>query len=161
MVDPSGHPMSPPTLSPADQRKQDALWRRIEAITGTGDGTTANGRVIRCGRCRRVCIRGLDAAVAARDVRLDPSPLSVLGEAVAVVTGRESWSVTLRAQTRLEINPRYSWEIAARPAGELESGDVLTRHVCASPWPSDGPLTGPTRIPARARSDAGTGDPPF
>lgn len=146
-----------------NEAQRRAVARLIETITGTGGGTRADARTERCARCRAETVRGLDGILCAFDVRLDPVPLSPLGEAAALTFGRYTWSLTLRGVRTLEISPRDPWSIAALPAGTLRRADVLTRHVCGRPWPLDGPLTAPSQLPDRSIRAGPAGDvaPPF
>jgi hypothetical protein len=158
---PANIPNVTPQPSAGDVAKRRALLARIELLTGHAGPREPIGRVSRCGRCRRRTVRGLDGYLCATDIRLDPAPLSPLGEVYAIVSGRGSWSVTLRGMSRLELAPRYQWDIDGTPAGQLERGDVVTAHLCASPWPWSGPLSAPSRIiPPTWDAPAG-GDPPF
>jgi hypothetical protein len=143
-----------------DDYRRRMVLQRIETLTGHAGPREPVGWVARCERCHRRIVRGLDAYLLASEVRLDPAPLSAVGEALAIIRRRHTWSLTLRGGSRLEIAPRYSWDITAVPAGGLDRGDVLTAHRCASPWPWSGPLAADSRIP-RPPPFADMDEPPF
>jgi hypothetical protein len=143
----------------------DAATRaRIEWLTGLPDGGRAHAALRRCPDCRAQVLTGPDSDFAAITVRLDPTPLSPLGEALALTLGRGAWRIAANAG-RLLIDRRSPWAVAGDPAGTLLRADVLTAHTCGNPWPSGfadtAGLSAPTRLPVpRARSDPG-GPPPF
>ena len=61
-------------------------------------------------------------------VTLDSRPLSRLGEALALVAGRGTFSLQ-RFAGRLEIANRDQFRIRGQPAG-INGVDVLVRHEC-------------------------------
>lgn len=90
----------------------------------------------RCPDCRADILRGLNDTVAASSIDVDPTPLSALGEALAILAGRstvacESWGGSGARFTR-----RGHHQITSRPAGTFR-GDVYATHLCGStPLPS-------------------------
>lgn len=73
-------------------------------------------------------MRGLDAELLADDVRVDPAPLSALGELLALAAGVHTYELHWRG--RYEIDPRELWHIQSRAPGELFNTDVVAAHVC-------------------------------
>jgi hypothetical protein len=110
----------------------DWLARHLEATGKLGPdriGRAARSR--HCKDCGQVILTGLDADLCAGVVRVDPAPLAPLGEALAQIAGRGTY--TLRragnATGRYELDPRTSWQITAHPAG-TDRYDVLAAHTC-------------------------------
>jgi hypothetical protein len=102
-----------------------------------------------CPRCRCLVIRALDAPVAAFDIRLDPEPLTEIGELTALLDGRMTYDL-LPIAGHHEIANRDQWRMRQR------KHPVLATHKC------------PGRIPANTRIQTSTtkGDrydqrPPF
>lgn len=112
-------------------------------------GRAARART--CRRCGRTILVGLDGDLCADVALADPSPLSVLGEAAALVLGRRTYSLRW-ASSRLELDYRSSFHI--RP--HRDRLDVVAEHDCHSlPLPS---LASVLSVASPARYD---GDPPF
>lgn len=81
----------------------------------------------RCKTCGRYILTGLDNDMCASVANADPTPVSPLGEALALIGGRRTY--TLRQTTdRLELQIRDRWQIAGSPAGTRH--DVLPEHTC-------------------------------
>lgn len=97
----------------------------------------------RCHRCHAQVVRGLDADVAAISVTADPQPIDQLGEALALLAGRSSYSL-LRRDSAWSLSPRDEYRIrAGKPA------TVLAEHRCGSPpLPAGPPLPEPIRRPS-------------
>lgn len=134
------------------------LQTHLETIGAANpDGIGRTARITRCRSCHQPVIAGLDADRAAGPATVDPTPLSTLGEALALATGRTTY--TLRTQPRLQLDHRYAIAIRHNPADHLTNNrDVVADHTCgADPLP-----TRPSRLDqterARVPADA---PPPF
>jgi hypothetical protein len=113
----------------------------------------------KCPTCRADILRGLDDDTCALLVVVDPTPLSPLGEALALVEGR--YTVTFRRDRgHLVLDLRDDFHIAGSPAGTRAFEDVLRQHVCNTAPPA-GPLATGSRHPAANIQEDYTGDPPF
>lgn len=127
----------------------------------TESGLTRKARVRSCpGRCGQQLLSGLDdPATCALEVRVDPVPLSPLGEALAVVEGR--YTVALHREAgRLVLDPRSPYDIAARPAGTGDREDVMRQHRCGDPPPT-GALAAPSTHPEAGPQTPVDDEPPF
>jgi len=101
---------------------------------------------------------GLDGDVMARAVKIDVVPLSALGEVVALLAGRETFSLSwIAGRGRYEIDVRYCEEIRGIPPGSTVNADVVAAHRCGAPA-LPRLMTG---IPSRVADQAATNDPPF
>ena len=104
------------------------LWRHLEETGAAGPdrvGRAAKATV--CRQCKRPIITGLDNDMCASVANADPTPVSPLGEALALIGGRRTY--TLHQTTdRLELQIRDRWQIAGSPAGTRH--DVLPEHTC-------------------------------
>jgi hypothetical protein len=105
-----------------------------------------------CPRCKAPVIVGLDADRAAINATCDPTPISELGEAYALVQGRATYCFA-DDQGRKILWHRYHWNIKAE-----RQWPVLAAHRCNQPMtPFAAPLTATTPRKAAAHDDA----PPF
>jgi hypothetical protein len=104
-----------------------------------------------CPRCKAPVIVGLDADRAAINATCDPTPLSELGEAFALIDGRATYDFG-NGPGRKELWHRYEWNITAP-----RRDPVLATHKCHKPM---APFAAPTCTPTRK---AATDDdlPPF
>ncbi|MGO4984792.1 hypothetical protein [Collinsella sp. Sow4_E3] len=84
----------------------------------------------RCRRCRADVLRGLDDMWAAGPIEVDPTPLSALGEALALLAGRRT--IACEHWHGLRFTRRGRWQITSRPAGTFR-GDVYASHLCGAP----------------------------
>lgn len=109
----------------------DWLVRHLEA-TGrrTRDGLTRKARARYCRTCGHLTVAGLAGDIAAVTAHCDLTPLSPLGEALAVIADRYTCSLR-RAGAGLELDLRDSFHMAT-PAG-TGPYDVLAQHVCGAP----------------------------
>ena len=126
-----------------------APWLKQHLIaTGVIDDNGIGRRAVvrTCVTCRATILTGLDADTAALTVRVDPIPLSPLGEALARVDGRPTYWLH-RDGGRLVLDLRDAWNIHARPAGTRLGEDILRAHQCGSP-PVAGPLEAETQHPS-------------
>lgn len=130
------------------------LQRLLEAKNP--DGITRAVRATYCRGCGAHVMRGLDADVAALPTVVDPTPLDPLGEALALLANRPTYS--LRWVGRYEIDHRLGATIAAHPAGSQPSVDVLAAHACNAASLTAHPRGHASRPP---RAKELTDDPPF
>ena len=89
-----------------------------------------------CRTCRAPVLTGLDAETCAFDARVDPTPLTALGEALALLAGLRTYD--LRIVGRIpRIRRRNAAAINRRPAGTPSAGfraaDVVAEHRCNTP----------------------------
>lgn len=88
-------------------------------------GDTSRAVTIRlCPTCRAPVLVGLDADHLALKATCDPTPLSALGEAVALVTGRTTYTLT-PGKDRKELDYRDEWRIA-----NPTRNPILAAHQC-------------------------------
>lgn len=124
------------------------LAHLIRAGYLTETGLSRRARLIACSRCKAVVMSGLDADVCAFEVECEPRPLTSVGEAVAWIEGRRTWSLTKARGGRFELDPRDARSIAKTPAGTGQRLDVLAEHVCRVELVSDlGATYGPSSFP--------------
>lgn len=116
---------------PAAPHLVDALIR-TGRLTETGLSRRARPRP--CPRCGTWTIAGLDADRCALEAHCDPTPLTALGEVIALASGRRTLEL-VRTRGRLELEQRWADHIADQPAGTTR-GDVLATHLCHQPIPS-------------------------
>lgn len=125
------------------------LQRQLEAKgRWNSDGISRGIHAGRCRTCTAPVVRGLDADVAGLPVTCDPQPVDSLGEAIALVGGRGTYTLALIAG-RWQVSHRDQWRIAARRADH-----VLASHQCDSP-----PLPPGPPLPEPPATRATTGDP--
>ena len=102
-------------------------------------GISRNARGRPCRDCGVYVLAGLDADRCAGTAHIDPTPLSALGEAMALVAGRDTYLLR-REGPGFRIDHRHRWNIAALPAGSPgQRGDIVSAHACHDPGPT-GPL---------------------
>lgn len=90
-----------------------------------------------CRSCAAPVLRGLDADVAGITVEVDPSPVDNLGEAVAVLTGRRTFSLRVARSDRGQVLGRQiEQRSAATIRGSVLRFPVHAEHRCdAAPLP--------------------------
>lgn len=98
-----------------------------DLINERGGEAWRNASTRRCPTCSQIVLYGLDGDVCALSARVDPTPLTVLGEAVAVISGRGTYNLTrVGGRQRLYL----------RDADAIE-GDrrypVVPEHRCGAP----------------------------
>lgn len=96
-------------------------------------GTPAKGRGCRCVRCivcRSDLVVGLDNDTCASRAICDPVPLSVIGEALALLDGRRTYELS-RHGSGLALYHRDHWQISGRHASD--TCIVLADHKCGTP----------------------------
>lgn len=105
------------------------LQHHLERIGAwNADGVTRTVRARRCPSCGAMTLRGLDDIRCAGAATTDGDPLTTLGEAVALLAGRTTYTLR-RTAGRLELDHRHQWAVAAHPPGAGEY-DVVAEHVC-------------------------------
>ncbi len=82
-----------------------------------------------CPKCHALTIRALDNPVAGIDTRLDPTPLDLVAELQARISGRWTYDL-IGIGARKEIAFRDQWRIKKR------NWPVLPRHQCPGPVPT-------------------------
>lgn len=103
-----------------------------------GLGRNARGR--RCRDCGDWVIAGWDADRCAGTAHIDPTPLTALGEAMALIDGRSTYMLRRHEGRTLRLDHRHRWAIASKPAGHPDQrGDIVAEHRCHAPDPT-GPL---------------------
>lgn len=78
--------------------------------------------------CGATILVGLDADRAAGEARVDPTPVTALGEVMALLDGRTTYR--LYAAGRLELDHRSRWHITGASADHVL---VLAEHRCQTP----------------------------
>jgi hypothetical protein len=128
-----------------------APWDRVKAglvAAGVMDerGNTRRARARICQRCHAKVIVGFDADRAATLAIAEPTPLTALGEVLALVAGRQTWALEDRG--RMELNYRDAWRISSTPAESRPTALVLPEHRCGDsslePFAAANTLTKPT-----------------
>lgn len=152
---------TPPDLTAASAPR--STWLEAHLIRAghlTETGLTRAARIHTC-TCRATTIAGLDGDVLAFEAHTDPQPLSVHGEAFALLEGRVTWHLR-RERNRYVLEPRDSYDIRRHPATSRPREDVLRQHRChTAPLDPTGPLVAPSRFPETTpRLPAGAA-PPF
>lgn len=88
-------------------------------------GDTTRAATIRlCPSCRAPVLVGYDADHLALKAVCDPTPLTPLGEAVALITGRTTYALT-PGRDRKELDYRDEWRI-----GHPTRNPILAAHQC-------------------------------
>ena len=108
------------------------LQRHLEN-TGrlNADGIRRNAHARTCTRCGCTILTGLDANTCALAADADPTPISPLGEAVALLAGSRTYDLVCTGQ-RTELNHRDRHNIAGP-----RRWPVLASHRCGTQWPAD------------------------
>lgn len=120
------------------------------------DGISRTARAHPCKHCHRLTLTGLDADRAAAPAHIDPTPLTPLGETLALAGNLHTYTLHWTGE-HLEIDgPRDATNITHHPAGTDPRTDVVAQHTCT-----------PTHLPSKpsthTRPGAATtdGPPPF
>lgn len=116
------------------------LRRHLEQTGVTTQGYTRRARPDRCKTCRATVVKGWTDEPCAILASADPTPLSNLGEALALLQGRATYDLARRGG-RYELDHRESDHIASSPPETPDAwrrnADVLAEHRChADPLPS-------------------------
>jgi hypothetical protein len=120
-------------------------WLLNHLITAghvTETGISRRARIRTCRTCSTHTLVGLDNDRCAFEATVDPTPLSPLGEALAIVEGRRTLALHHEAG-RYVLDPRAADHIADHPAGSRRREDVLREHRCDTAPPVDA-LTAPS-----------------
>jgi hypothetical protein len=131
------------------------LQAHLEA-TGAwdNDGISRHAKSRRCSSCGMWVLAGLDDPRCAGPAVVDTEPLNALGEAVALLTGRTTYTLARRGN-HIELDHRNPWAIAANNP----EGDVVAEHTCRTTTP---PLQlAPTRLRPPTRRQELADDPPY
>lgn len=103
-----------------------------------------------CRRCHAPILQGLDADNAAMTARCDPTPLTEMGEAVALLQGRTTYDlVTVKAGR--ELHPRTTHFIQKKERRYL----IVATHICGNPLAA---FTQPAKQKTKVHDDD---TPPF
>ncbi|GAA1994241.1 hypothetical protein GCM10009799_20420 [Nocardiopsis rhodophaea] len=105
-----------------------------------------------CRKCKEPVLVGVDADMCALTVQIDPTPITEVGEAVALMEGRGTYDL-LAGKGRREIHHRAEWNIRA-----ARRGPVFAAHRCHRPM-TDHLDTTHTHRPANPGTDTDT--PPY
>ena len=99
-----------------------------------------------CHDCKAPILTGLDELACALQARVDHTPLTPLGEALARIAGQQTYEI--RAGKPPRIVRRNATTITSRPAGATGKPhyDVVTTHTCTPTVPDAATTT--SRIPA-------------
>lgn len=109
-------------------------------------------------RCQQLVLIGLDSDACALEVTCDPTPLSPLGEAMALLEHRRT--LTLRkAGAGWVLDWRDAHEITGSPAHTEPRRDVVATHVCGHPIPPG--WAAPSTFPEVTPPPPSTARPPF
>ena len=90
-------------------------------------GTTRAASIRLCPKCRAPILTGLDADICALTVRADPTALTPLGEAIALLQGRATYNLA-DGPGRKELDRRDRWRITAP-----RKHHVFPEHRCGQP----------------------------
>jgi hypothetical protein len=97
-------------------------WLASRLGAPTRRGVTAE----RCQDCKATVLTGWDDDIAATRVSVDPTPLTPMGEAIALLGGRNSYSLRSR-KSGLALWRRDHWQIAGERSLRI---DVVATHKC-------------------------------
>ena len=139
-------------------RLPDYVVRHLVA-QGLRDGDTGamrRARAAYCLRCHALVMRGIDAPFGGMSRDVEPAPLSRIGEALALMSGRRTYTLAWRGD-RYEIDHRDQWQIRGSPAESRAGVDVVVEHDCDAPELP----TGETRIAVPQPAGALPDQPPF
>jgi hypothetical protein len=90
-------------------------------------GATRATGIRLCPKCRAPILTGLDAEICAFTVRVDPTPITPLGEAIALLQGRATYNLA-DGPNRKELDLRDQWRITMP-----RKYPVLPEHRCGQP----------------------------
>lgn len=96
----------------------------------TESGLSRRARIRTCS-CGQAVLAGLDDEILAFEVQVDPVPVSPIGEALALIEGRRTFSLA-REGGRYVLDPRTAADILHHPAGTHPRRDVLRAHRCGT-----------------------------
>lgn len=131
--------------------------RRLAAGLVDAEGTSRKVRARTCARCSAPVLGALDGAWLAVTVSLDPTPVDVMGELLAVIAGRGTWRLSW-CGGHYEVDPRTAIEIERTPPTEVE---VLAGHRCGEPLPPAMRAPKSSRRQKAATPTNDSGPPPY
>jgi hypothetical protein len=142
---------------------QPLTWEQIKAsLVARGiwdeNGVSRKARARFCRRCRSPVIAGYDHDRCAFAAYVDPMPLNPLGEAMALMADRPTYSLRW-VGGHYELDYRSSESIAAHPAGTQPHIEVVAAHVCDAEMASH--YRGPSMAHHRPIERHDNDDPPF
>lgn len=142
------------------------LAQHIETATGAPVGSR-RARARSCRDCHAYVLAGQDNDITALDVRADPIPLSMVGEAIAQLDGRATYALRRRG-SGVVLYRRDRWQIGRGARrddtggggpGRFREFDVVADHVCGQPLLE---LSVPSVIPTpRPPKETSDDRPPF
>ena len=94
-------------------------------------------KLARCRHCKATIVRGFNDDWCAFQVDADPTPLTALGEVLALMAGHRTLTAR-RNHHRLLLTRRDRYAIATFPAQGHRPGnrwDVVPEHTCHTTWP--------------------------
>lgn len=105
---------------------------RAGLVDDHGHAVGRKAKARSCPVCRRAVMTGLSSAFGGFAVSADPQPLSPMGEALALMAGRGTFSLRWLGD-HYELDKRDHFRIRGSPAG-TKGIDVLVEHECAKPY---------------------------
>lgn len=151
--------LTTPTTTPSAPTPKWLVNHLVATGHLTETGATRRARIRPCPNCHDLILVALDGDRCAFEAHVDPDPLTALGEALAVIDNRHTWTLR-RSGDGYVLDPRDATSIAYRPAGTEPRADILRQHRChTAPVPAQ--LAAPTSF-AEAHPHTHTDDhPPF
>lgn len=119
--------MIPDLATPEPIRPTTSTSHLTDRLAGTSRRGVSAGK---CHTCKTLILTGLDEDLCASDVKVDPTPLSRLGEALALLGGRPTYELRRHGLTALALWRRDRWQISGRTPGI--TFDVVAAHSCYS-----------------------------
>lgn len=107
--------------------------RKLGRLNSDGVGRRVSGA--RCRTCHVVVLRALDGDICAMPVTVDPDPVSVIGEFLAVTQGRRTYDLM-----SWRSNKAYSYCLEFRRPVHITRTrryDVYAEHRCGAPLPKE------------------------
>jgi hypothetical protein len=81
-----------------------------------------------CKQCNQPILTGLDADTAALTAKTDPTPLTPLGETIALLQNRATYNLTTTDNGKKKLDHRDQWHITMP-----RQHPVLPEHQCGQP----------------------------
>lgn len=100
------------------------------------DGVSRRASLRRCRTCGEPVVAGLDAERCGLPALVQPDPLDVVGELLAVAGGRRTFALHGLAIARPELDRRDRFHIAGSPANTERAPYVVGEHRCREPLPT-------------------------
>jgi hypothetical protein len=92
-------------------------------------GGLRNAKAARCPTCGAPTLVGYDGDLAALKVRVDPIPLTPVGEAMAQLADRHTYAARRRGHG-IALHRRDRWQIGG---ARRKRFDVVAAHICGDP----------------------------